>query len=114
MHTRSPRASALLLVLAGLLPLGSGCASPDNAGHGLLAAKVRGTLQAGTLPPPAEPVEGRSESYSFLYLFAYGDASLDAAIRDGGLRRVHHVDWEYKSLLCGLLAVHTTIAVGER
>jgi hypothetical protein len=103
------RLHALLLV--GLL--GVGCASPGNHGHGLLAAKVRGTLQAGTGAPPAEPREGRAESYSFLWLFASGDASLDTAIREGGLRRVHRVDWEHKSLLFGLMTVYTTIAVGE-
>jgi hypothetical protein len=43
---------------------------------------------------------------------SWGDASISAAMRNGGITRIHHVDHETTNLL-GVYARYTTIVYGE-
>ena len=45
-------------------------------------------------------------------MFATGDASISAAMRNGGITRSHHVDHETTNLF-GISAKYTTIVYGE-
>jgi|GEM_PF-198780 len=56
---------------------------------------------------------GTSNANAFLGLVAFGDASLDAAMKAGGITKVHHVDHEVQLVLGGLWASATTIVHGE-
>ncbi|HZM00979.1 MAG TPA: TRL domain-containing protein [Planctomycetota bacterium] len=103
--------AGLLLALLLAAPL-AGCASPATQGIGLLRTSVRGPLVVSDRELPAEPKRGMSEVYTFLGLFAYGDGTVDAAMRQGGLTTLHHADYEYECLL-GLLAIRRTFAYGD-
>jgi hypothetical protein len=54
---------------------------------------------------------GMSQAEGILVV-AYGDASISAAMKDGGLTKVHHVDSESFNVL-GIYARHKTIVYGE-
>ena len=56
---------------------------------------------------------GTSNASAFLGLFAFGDASVDAAMKAGGITKVHHVDHQVQLVLGGLWASTTTIVHGE-
>lgn len=124
-------------LLCGLLT--SGCAWATTPVWGLYT-DVKGPLQAtslapggqqarGTLPasspmdqtgaagtqqqsPPANMKTGTAMASSILGIVATGDASIEAAAKDGGITRIHHVDHHSKNIL-GLYAEFTTIVYGE-
>jgi hypothetical protein len=43
---------------------------------------------------------------------ATGDASIEAAMKNGGIKKVHHVDTQVKNIL-GIYAEYITIVYGE-
>ena len=56
---------------------------------------------------------GESQNMSFLGLFAFGDGGIDAAMKQGGITKVHHVDHTVFSFLWGLWLQNTTVVHGE-
>ncbi len=56
---------------------------------------------------------GSSSAFAILGLFAFGDASIDAAMKDGNIRRVHHVDHKVNLVLYGIWLRDTTIVHGD-
>ena len=62
-------------------------------------------------PATGSPKIGRVEAWGVL-LFATGDASISAAMDNGGITRIHHVDHETLNIL-GIYARYTTIVYGE-
>ncbi len=87
----------------------SGCA----VGHGPVTAAVtidmKGPVSVG--PAAGSSKIGRSEAWGIL-VYATGDASISAAMRNGGITRVHHVDHETLNIL-GVYAKYTTVVYGE-
>ena len=58
--------------------------------------------------------EGRSSATAWLGLFAFGDGSVDAAMKSGGITKVHHVDHQVTHLFAGgIFLTNTTIVHGE-
>jgi hypothetical protein len=55
---------------------------------------------------------GTSQAVCYLGLVATGDASIDAACRNGGIATIHSVDTHGTSVL-GLFATYTTTVTGE-
>jgi len=88
----------------------TGCAV---VGHAPVTAPItlneRGPVSAGTAPGQSKV--GRATAVGIV-LFAHGDASISAAMANGGITRIHHVDHETLNIL-GLYAKYTTIVYGE-
>lgn len=103
-------ASALVALL---LAAGPACVGPQNLGHALLGAEVHGTLVPGRATPAPSPRTGEASSWSWLFLFAGGDASIEAAMAAGGITTVHRVESRQHLLLAGLGSQFTTIVHGE-
>lgn len=57
--------------------------------------------------------EGRSNSYSVLWLIAWGDAGTKAAATQGNIKVIRYADHEVKSVLLGLYSRVTTIVYGD-
>ncbi len=57
--------------------------------------------------------EGRSHSYSVLWLFAWGDAGTKAAAAQGNISTIRHADTEVKLVLFGLYTRSTTVVYGD-
>jgi hypothetical protein len=71
-------------------------------------------MLAVTIDPTAKPIKkGTASTGSFMGLIAGGDGSLDAAMKNGDITRIHHIDHEVTSFLFGLWSGDTTIVYGE-
>ena len=55
---------------------------------------------------------GTSEVKGILGIVSTGDASVEAAAKSAGITKIHHVDYQAKSVL-GIVASYTTIVYGE-
>ncbi len=98
----------------------SGCATalfpggPTPAGGLITSVRAPAQLLAVALDPTAKPTKkGTASAGAFLGLIASGDASVDAAMKNGDITRVHHVDHEVNTFLLGLWVSDTTIVYGE-
>ena len=101
------RRVAIPLLCAGLL---AGCATVGHAPvTSLITLNEMGPVAVG--PAAGSAKVGRSEAWGIL-VFATGDASISAAMKNGGITRIHHVDHETSSFL-GVYARYTTIVYGE-
>ena len=58
------------------------------------------------------PRRGEASSTSVLGLYASGDCSIAAAARNGGLKKIGHVDYEYVNVV-GIWQQATVIVYGE-
>lgn len=56
---------------------------------------------------------GTATCTEVLWNFAFGDCSINAALRNGSLSRVHHVDSKTKVIFYGLYSELTITAYGE-
>jgi hypothetical protein len=107
-------------VMGAALLLTSGCATamypggPTPAGTIVTSVKSPAQALAVALDPSAKATKtGVSSSSAILGLFANGDASVEAAMQNGGITRVHHVDHEVNAFLLGLYLENKTIVHGE-
>jgi hypothetical protein len=90
----------------------AGCAFAPAAPvyGGLLTNGTRGPV-AGVDNSVRPQKKGVSIAEAILF-YAYGDASIVAAMREGNIQKVHHVDCEVFTIL-GLYATYKTIVYGE-
>jgi len=101
-----------LVSVAGLLFASTGCVAPYGTpayGH-LITQNVRGPV-AGVDNAVGQSKTGVAEAKGILFL-AQGDASIAAAMANGGITRVHHVDCEVFSIL-GVYTTYKTLVYGE-
>jgi hypothetical protein len=100
------------LVLAALLiPILAGCAAYAVAPvTGFLYTDVQGPMTA-TESTGSSKV-GTATCSSILGLVAQGDASIETAAKNGGITKIHHVDYYSKSIL-GVYATFTVKVYGE-
>ncbi|HVN40434.1 MAG TPA: TRL-like family protein [Myxococcota bacterium] len=97
-----------LMVLAACLPL-AGCISVATPAIGILftdvtyAADGQGAIGAK---------EGKACAQSILGLIAQGDASIEAAAKNGGIKTVSTIDHSAKNML-GIIGDYCTIVHGS-
>ena len=94
------------LCCAVLLGGGANAHGPVTAG---VTLDMKGPVTAG--PAMTSPKVGRSEAWGIL-VYATGDASISAAMANGGITRIHHVDQETTNIL-GIYAKYVTVVHGE-
>jgi hypothetical protein len=100
------RQFTLAITCAALL---TGCAIGHAPVTAPLTLNARGPVSAGSAAGQSKV--GRATSVGILF-YATGDASISAAMANGGITRIHHVDHETLNLL-GFYARYTTIVYGE-
>ena len=107
----------MLGVAAALVAVGTGCMAPIYMGSeydfaGIAAVKYNNPDRP--IDNKVDPIKmGISSSHKFLFWFvSVGDASLDAAMRDGDIRQIHHVDNDYINVL-GLYQRKKVIVYGD-
>ena len=89
----------------------SGCAASMSPVTGFMYTNVSGPLTA-TAAPEAPARVGRASVRSILGILATGDASIQAAARNGGIREIHYVDYESQSFF-GVVAEFTVVVYGN-
>lgn len=103
------RIMSLPVMLFLLAPLFlSGCATPYPSG--IVYTDVKFPLMA-TSNASSEKV-GTSECKSYFFLFATGDASIEAAMKNGGITKIHHIDWDAYNVL-GIYGRYKVTVYGE-
>jgi hypothetical protein len=100
-------AVCVMLVAVGFML--TGCASPLPMGG--IYTEVKMPVGTGDSAVKATKV-GVSQCTSILGMLATGDASIDAAKKQGGITKVSHVDWSAKNIL-GIIGNYTTTVYGE-
>ncbi len=97
------------LFFVGML---AGCAASPY--QGMIYSDV--ILNSYHLQPPMDAQSaqksGTSSCSCILGLIAVGDASVGAAMQQGGIKKCHHVDYSHMNFL-GFFAQHTTTVYGE-
>jgi hypothetical protein len=99
---------ALIVALCCAVFLG-GCASAHGPVVAAVTLDMKGPVSAG--PAMTSQKVGRSEAWGIL-VYATGDASISAAMANGGIKRIHHVDQETTNIL-GIYAKYVTVVHGE-
>lgn len=97
-----------LVAVAGALVVVMGCASPSPVG--VLYTEI--TLPTIATSNAQATKVGVSECTSILALISMGDASISTAAKNGGITKIHSVDWEAKNIL-GIYGTYRTIVRGE-
>jgi len=101
------RLTAVSLVIGILLTWG--CASPHPTG--ICYTDVTLPVAAAGGPLKCSKV-GVARCHTLFGLVARGDASIDTAAKNGGIKSVSHVDFTARSIL-GIAGVYTTTVYGE-
>ncbi len=99
----------VVLAMASFLCL-QGCAGVITPAVGTIYSDVKGPLTATSLTGSKKV--GTSSCTSILGIVAQGDASIEAAMRNGGITKIHHVDTHTESIL-GVYAKLTVYVYGE-
>jgi hypothetical protein len=98
--------SVLAVTCAVLL---AGCAIGQGPIVAPLAIDLRGPVSGGSVTGSSKV--GRATATGIV-MFASGDASISAAMKNGGITRIHHVDHETSNFF-GIYSTYTTIVYGE-
>jgi len=102
--------SFIFVAALAIALLVSSCASTVSPVMGGLYTNVRGPI-AVTASTGATKV-GSGTAKSILGIIAIGDASIEAAAKEAGITRIHHVDYEATSIL-SFYATYTVLVYGE-
>ena len=89
----------------------SGCATAVSPVTGALYTNVRAPLLVTESPEKPTKV-GRATMRSILGIYAVGDASVEAAAKNAGITRIHHVDYQSQNLF-GVMSDFTVIVYGN-
>ncbi len=103
----------MTLAAAGVLSaaLLSGCATSYPVGGIITQLKLPVTVGDGVVPK-AGLKKGVSECKSYLAMVAIGDASIETAARNGGITKIHFVDWDVENVL-GIIGTYRCTVWGE-
>lgn len=86
-----------------------GCATPYPAGIAYTELKLPVNV---TSNPSGSPKVGIAECKSYFGLVAIGDASIETAMKNGGITKIHYVDWDVKNIL-GIIGTYKVTVYGE-
>ena len=100
-----------LLLGVMLVVLTSGCASVYPVGCGYMKLKLPVEANGNKMPPTGMKT-GTSECRSYFGILAVGDASIDTAAKNGGIKQIHYVDWDVENIL-GILGIYKVTVYGE-
>lgn len=104
---RKGRATLCIMAILMSLFLISGC--------GGVYTKVKTPMPTLDMQVNADSQErvGTASAEMFLWFFVTGDCSTATAMKNGGIRKIHHVDTEFHNILFGLYGKFTTVVYGE-
>ena len=88
----------------------TGCATPYPVGS--LFTQLELPVATTSNPVSSSSKKGTAVCKSYLSWIAVGDASIEAAAKDGGITKITHIDWEVENIL-GIYGVYTLTVYGE-
>jgi hypothetical protein len=101
-----------LLFVAAIAAVASGCVvvGPSNA-NSLLTLDVQ-SPDMSFVDNDVKPAKMGVATATGIVCFTQGDASLKAAMDNGAIKKVHHVDYKVKNIF-GIIGSTSTIVWGE-
>jgi len=101
-----------LTALIGFVSMMSGCAMTFGGATsgGVITSNVKGPVAVGD--QSVSPAKTGVATATAIVFFASGDASISAAMAQGQIKKIHHVDNETFSVL-GFFATYKTVVYGE-
>jgi hypothetical protein len=96
-------------IVGAALMLG-GCATSQPVGWAVTQVKLPQALGDGAAKQGMK--KGVSECKSYLAMVAVGDASIEAAAKNGGITKIQFVDWDANNIL-GVIGTYTCTVYGE-
>ncbi|PTQ91075.1 TRL-like family protein [Agitococcus lubricus] len=96
------------LALATML---TGCATAVSPINGGFYTNVKAPMLVTDNPDKPTKI-GRASVRTILGVYAVGDASIEAAAKNAGITRIHHVDYQSENIL-GVVADFTVIVYGN-
>ena len=101
--------------IAGLGLAMTGCCMPSGpyavaGSQGIVADTV--TPGAYAIDNSVKPVKTGTATSKGIILFTSGDNSIKAAMANGGIKKIHHIDYKTKNIL-GIVGSQTTLVYGE-
>lgn len=101
---------SLVLIPAAAALLLAGCASPVP--NGVIFTDVQLPVSATSNQDTSKMKVGKSFCKSYVGMVTIGDASVQTAKKNGGIKKVVAVDWKAKSIL-GLIGEYECTVYGE-
>ncbi|MFA8449278.1 MAG: TRL-like family protein [Bacteroidales bacterium] len=98
------------LFLIGIIAMLGSCASVKSPAIGLIYSDVKAPLLATSNEGSSKV--GKATVQSILGAVAMGDASIEAAAKEAGIKKIHHVDYHSKSII-GIIATYEVYVYGE-
>ncbi len=94
-------------ILIGTIALSAGCAAFYN--------DLKTPMSDLTVATSSDSIArmGKSACVSYAWVVAIGDCSVAAAMKTGGVSKIHHVDSEVFSVVFGVYQKYTTVVYGE-
>jgi len=106
---------------AGMLAIGTVCVLLGGCGSyrapvvppvALIYSNVKAPMDTDMDAQPLGAKTGRASTEQILSLFAWGDASIQAAAANGNITKINHADYHYKNIL-GVYSKFTTVVTGD-
>ena len=89
--------------------MASGCATLQPVGTFYTEVSLPGPIGDGSADYSKV---GKAMAKSYLTLIATGDASIEAAAKNGGITDIKYVDYSVKNIL-GIIGEYTTVVYGD-
>ena len=104
-------------VLAGVMTALCGCigSAPVGGFKTPIVAEFKAPLSTDVKPlPPGNTLKtGRASTRSYMSLVSSGDMSIAAAMKNGGITNVTHIDYEYRNVAFFMYQEMTIIVHGS-
>lgn len=102
-----------LMFVAALAALASGCVAIGHANPNTIALVTLDVQSSeGFVDNSVKPLKKGEATSTGIILVSDGDASISAAMKNGGITKVHHIDYKTRNIL-GIVGSTTTIVWGE-
>lgn len=101
---------ALVAAAAAVVIVTSGCAVMPNAP--VMAPLDMGSTWGEYYDASVRPAKIGKATVQGILFFTQGDASVRAAMANGGITKIHRIERETQNILC-IVAKYTTVVYGE-
>ena len=85
------------------------------SGCGVIYTGVKTPMENLSVPLSNTPGKkiGKASCNTYVWVVAVGDCSVKAAMENGSISKIHHVDTDIESILFGLYGRATTVVYGD-
>lgn len=102
--------TTLVAAAAAVVIVASGCCVMPNAP--ILAPLDMGSTSGEYFDPSVKNLKTGKATVQGIFFFTQGDASVRAAMANGGITKIHRIERETQNILC-IVAKYTTVVYGE-